>query len=101
MGGRRKGERGERCTRCFELRLRAAAEHAKANNFDHFATTLTASPHKNVELINQIGARYENYLPTDFRPLFKKSVELSKKLGLYRQNYCGCRFSRLTSSRTV
>ena len=83
-------EGGARCARCFELRLRATAEYAKAHGFDYFASSLTISPHKDIALINKIGTQFEKYLPTDFRAGFQKSIELSKKLGIYRQNYCGC-----------
>jgi predicted adenine nucleotide alpha hydrolase (AANH) superfamily ATPase len=90
-------EGGKRCEKCFELRLKATAETAKRHGFELFATTLTTSPHKNAELINKIGgdiaAEYGiKYLPTDFKQNggFNRSVQLSKELGIYRQNYCGC-----------
>jgi len=81
------------CEQCFETRLRATAEFADARGFDYFATSLTTSPHKDAELINQIGAKVSGkYLPTDFKKNdgFNRSVALSKQLGLYRQRYCGC-----------
>ena len=80
------------CKQCFEMRLKATADL----NFDYFATTLTTSPHKDAKLINQIGAQYKGYVPTDFKKNngFARSVILSKQLGLYRQNYCGCERSR-------
>jgi len=81
------------CQRCFETRLRVSAEYTKMFGFDFFATSLTTSPHKDADLINKIGAMIAgNYLPTDFKKNdgFNRSVELSKQLGLYRQNFCGC-----------
>lgn len=93
-------EGGGRCAICFEMRLTETALRAKEGSFDIFATTLTVSPHKNAELINAIGKRvgeeYDiEFLPSNFKKAdgYKKSVELSKRFGLYRQNYCGCRFS--------
>lgn len=95
----------ESCTQCFETRLRATAEYAKEFGFDIFATTLTTSPHKPAELINQIGEKVAaeygvKYLPTNFKKNngFTRSVMLSKQLGLYRQNYCGC--TRSLSKKT-
>lgn len=89
-------EGGVRCEKCFELRLSKAAEIAKKGGFDYFATTLTVSPHKNAVLINEIGGRYQNYLPSDFkkREGYKRSIILSKEYELYRQDYCGCIFSK-------
>ena len=94
-------ERGKRCEVCFELRLREAAEYCKKLGADHFATTLTLSPLKNAEKINEIGEKIAaeygvSYLPSDFKKKngFKRSIELSREYGLYRQNYCGCPFSR-------
>ena len=89
-------EGGARCEKCFELRLSKAAEIAKKGGFDYFATTLTVSPHKNAVLINEIGGRYQNYLPSDFkkREGYKRSIILSKEYELYRQGYCGCNFSK-------
>jgi len=93
-------EGGKRCNICFALRLDKVAFLAKENGFDLFATTLTVSPHKNAKLINEIGENISKkhkieYLPTDFKKKdgFKKSIELSKKYDLYRQNYCGCKYS--------
>ena len=90
-------EGGARCTGCFELRLSETAKRAKSDGFDYFATTLSVSPHKNAELLNEIGNRlaleYKTfYLNSDFkkRDGYKRSVELSKQYGLYRQSYCGC-----------
>ncbi len=94
-------ERGERCAICFDLRLRKTAEEAKKLGYDFFATTLTLSPLKDTFLINEIGESVSkevgiNYLPTDFKKKngYKMSVELSKEFNLYRQNYCGCIFSK-------
>lgn len=94
-------EGGFRCEKCFSLRLNKTAKYAKENGYDYFATTLTVSPLKNAELINKIGLQIEKevgakYLPTDFKKRggYLKSVELSKEYGLYRQNYCGCEFSK-------
>ncbi|MBR1731442.1 MAG: epoxyqueuosine reductase QueH [Ruminococcus sp.] len=94
-------EGGERCSVCFELRLREAAEYCKKIGADCFATTLTISPLKNADKINSIGERTAEeygvkYLPSDFKKKngYKRSIELSKEYNLYRQNYCGCVFSR-------
>ena len=93
-------ERGSRCTICFNLRLKKTAEMAKLLNYDYFGTTLTVSPYKNAKLINEIGKKYEEeygvkWLYSDFKKEdgYKKSIELSKKYGLYRQDYCGCKYS--------
>ncbi|MDR0951845.1 MAG: epoxyqueuosine reductase QueH [Oscillospiraceae bacterium] len=93
-------EGGARCTRCFELRLEETARLARERGFDWFCTTLTVSPHKDAQRINEIGSRLaERYgvkwLPSDFKKRggYARSIELSKKYGLYRQSYCGCRFS--------
>lgn len=95
------GERSERCDRCFELRLEKSAKYAKENNFDFFTTTLTISPYKNADSLNQIGENLGekylvNFLNSDFKKNngYKKSIELSKKYNLYRQHYCGCIFSK-------
>lgn len=94
-------ERGARCAKCFELRLRETARKAKAEGYDYFATTLTLSPLKDARLINEIGERIAreegvSWLCSDFKKKegFKHSVELSDKYGLYRQDYCGCPFSK-------
>ena len=93
-------EKGKRCLKCIEYRMRRTAETAKMQNFDIFATTLTVSPHKNADYINEIGEKLAwefeiEYFHTNFKKKdgFKRSLELSEKLGLYRQNYCGCRYS--------
>ena len=93
-------EGGERCFKCYELRIKEASEIAKRDGFDYYTTTLSISPHKNAEKLNEIGERYadENtiHLPSDFKKKngFKESVRLSEKYNLYRQNYCGCVFSK-------
>lgn len=94
-------EGGERCKICYDQRLRSAATAAKAHAFDAFATTLTVSPHKNSNIINDIGNRISNelginYVSTDLKKDngFSESVALSKQLGIYRQNYCGCTYSK-------
>jgi predicted adenine nucleotide alpha hydrolase (AANH) superfamily ATPase len=94
-------ERGERCAICFDLRLRKTALKAKELGYDFFATTLTLSPLKDANLINQTGERIAkevgiSYLPSDFKKKngYKMSIELSKKFNLYRQNYWGCIFSK-------
>ena len=93
-------EGGERCHRCYKFRLKKAAELAKEYGCDFFSTTLTVSPYKNADVINSIGSNLEleykvQYLYSDFKKRngYLQSIELSKKYGLYRQNYCGCIFS--------
>ncbi len=94
-------EGGARCTRCFELRLDFAARECKRLGCGFFSTTLTVSPHKDAQRINAIGeALAEKYgvkwLPGDFkkRDGYRRSIELSHEFGLYRQNYCGCLYSK-------
>ena len=94
-------EGGARCAVCFRLRLERTAREAKARGFDYFATTLTVSPLKNAKLINTIGFAVAEevgvkYLPSDFKKRggYLHSVKLSEKYGLYRQDYCGCAFSK-------
>ena len=94
-------EGGERCFACFRLRLERAAKYAKENDFDFFTTTLTISPLKNAAKLNEIGEAAGKkfgvrHLPSDFKKKngYKRSVELSKIYGLYRQDYCGCVFSK-------
>lgn len=94
-------EGGERCFACFRLRLERAAEYAGKNGFDYFTTTLTISPLKNAAKLNEIGEdvaeRFNvRHLPSDFKKKngYKRSVELSKTYELYRQDYCGCVFSK-------
>ena len=94
-------ERGKRCYQCYALRLEKTAQMAKENGYPYFATTLTLSPYKNAEWLNEIGenlqGRYEvNYLFTDFKKKggYHRSIELSNEYTLYRQDFCGCKFSR-------
>ena len=94
-------EGGERCFRCYELRLRKTCETAKAGGFDYFTTTLTISPLKNSVRLNEIGLKLSEeydmpYLLSDFKKKegYKRSIELSHEYNLYRQNYCGCVYSR-------
>lgn len=94
-------EGGARCFRCYELRLGKTAELAKEKNFDYFTTTLTISPLKDAAKLNEIGERLAQgygvrWLPSDFKKRggYQRSIELSKEYGLYRQNYCGCVFSK-------
>lgn len=93
-------ERGERCRRCYEFRLKKAFDYAKKNNFDYFCTTLSISPFKDAEKINVIGKELEKeagpkWLVSDFKKKggFKRSLEISSEYGLYRQDYCGCIYS--------
>ena len=90
-----------RCERCFRLRLTKTAEYAADNGFDYFTTTLTISPLKNAHLLNALGEEIGKktgiaFLPSDFKKKegYKRSIELSKEYDLYRQNYCGCIFSK-------
>ena len=100
-GLEKEKEGGFRCEKCFNLRLENTAKKCKELGFDYFATTLTLSPLKNAELINKIGEKVSEqvgvkYLPSDFKKGegYKRSIELSKEFDLYRQNYCGCEFSK-------
>lgn len=93
-------EGGARCKECFVLRLEETARLAKENGFDYFTTTLSVSPHKNAALLNEIGKKLESkygvrFLFADFKKKegYKRSIQLSKEYDLYRQEYCGCRFS--------
>lgn len=94
-------EGGARCLKCYEMRLRKTAEYAKANNFELITTTLTISPHKKAEGINQIGQKIcaefgIQYYASDFKKNdgYKKSCEISTENGFYRQDYCGCVYSQ-------
>ena len=96
-----EAEGGKRCEKCFYLRLRKTAEKCKELGLNYFATTLTVSPLKNATLINKIGKQIEQelgvkYLVTDFKKDngYLRSITLSKENDLYRQNYCGCEFSK-------
>ena len=94
-------EGGKRCAICYQMRLENAASVAQSNGFKHFTTTLTVSPHKKATVINQIGREIQKkysltFYEADFKKHdgFKKSCELSKAYGFYRQNYCGCVYSQ-------
>lgn len=93
-------ERGERCRLCYGLRLEKTAEYAFLNGFDFFTTTLSISPHKSADMINEIGSSLEKdgtkWLFSDFKKNegYKRSIELSALYNLYRQNYCGCEYSK-------
>lgn len=99
-------EGGERCFVCYRLRLERAARYAAENGFDYFCSTLSVSPLKNCEKLNGIGETLSEiysvkHLPSDFKKKngYKRSIELSREYGLYRQNYCGCVFSRRETER--
>lgn len=94
-------EGGERCFACYELRQREAAVYAKEHGYDFFTTTLSISPHKNAQKLNEIGLRLQEeynirYLVSDFKKKggYQESIRLSKEYDLYRQNYCGCIYSK-------
>lgn len=99
-------EKGARCKVCFSMRLEKAAQYAREHGFDCFTTTLSISPHKDATLLNELGekigkANGVSYLCSDFKKKngYKRSSELSAEYGLYRQDYCGCIFSRLESEK--
>jgi len=101
IGLENEPERGKRCLKCYELRLRKSFIYAKENNFDYITTTLTLSPLKNSKVINEIGNKLEKeynfkYLYSDFKKKdgYKRSIVLSHEYNLYRQDYCGCKFSK-------
>lgn len=94
-------ERGSRCTKCFKLRLEYTVNKAKELGFNYFGTTLSVSPYKNSTLLNEIGKELSDkydipYLYSDFKKKegYKRSIELSKVYNLYRQDYCGCKYSK-------
>lgn len=94
-------EKGKRCKVCYELRMEKTASLASSNNYDYFSTTLSVSPYKNVTWINEIGEKIEHtynvkWLYSDFkkRDGYKQSILLSQKYNLYRQDYCGCIYSK-------
>ena len=94
-------EGGERCKTCFEMRLKKTAEYAKENGFDAFTTTLTVSPYKNTKVINGLGKEIQEknnikFLECNFKKQdgYRDSIELSRQKNLYRQDYCGCSFSK-------
>ncbi len=99
-------EGGERCFRCYRLRLEETAKMAKEGGFDFFTTTLSISPHKNAQVLNEIGAELASqygvpYLFSDFKKKngYRRSCTLSAEYGLYRQNYCGCVYSKLEAQK--
>ncbi|MBR6228382.1 MAG: epoxyqueuosine reductase QueH [Eubacterium sp.] len=98
-------ERGRRCEKCFRLRLEETAKAAKRENFDYFCTTLSISPHKDADLLMRIGEELGEeygipYLPSDFKKRggYQRSIELSREYSLYRQDFCGCIFSKKRKS---
>lgn len=99
-------ERGKRCYKCYELRLKETAQVAEDNHFSYFTTTLSLSPYKNSNWINEIGQKLDtkytsHYLYSDFKKKnrYKRSIELSKEYNLYRQDYCGCIYSKQERER--
>lgn len=101
-------EGGERCKKCYRLRLTETAKRAKNGGFDYFCTTLSISPYKNAEALNAIGGELADeygvkYLYSDLKKKggYARSIELSKEYGLYRQNYCGCAFSKAEAEARV
>ena len=105
IGYENEKENGARCPICYRLRMEKTAKVAKENNYDYFGTTLTVSPHKPSKIINEIGLDLQkefdiSYLVSDFKKEdgYKRSIELSKEYGLYRQDYCGCLYSRRTNN---
>lgn len=95
-------EGGARCKDCYRLRLEKTAEYAKRDGFDYFTTTLSVSPYKNAQALNEIGSELSEkygvkYLLSDFKKGdgYKRSCQLSREFNLYRQNYCGCIFSKM------
>ncbi|MBR6222315.1 MAG: epoxyqueuosine reductase QueH [Lachnospiraceae bacterium] len=100
-GLEKEPEKGARCYKCYELRLKKTALKAKELGFDYFCSTLSISPYKNADWLNEIGSRLGNeigiaYLVNDFKKNngYRRSCELSEEYGLYRQNYCGCIYSK-------
>ncbi len=105
-GLEKEPEGGERCYECYKLRLFKTAEYAKKEGYNYFTTTLSISPYKNAEWLNALGKEAEekfriNYLYADFKKKngYKRSIELSKIYNLYRQDYCGCAFSKAEKKR--
>ena len=107
-GLEKEKEGGQRCFNCYELRLRETAILAKEQGFDYFTTTLSISPYKNAKKLNEIGFKLSQeynieYLFSDFKKKngYKRSIELSEQYNLYRQDYCGCVFSKLEREATL
>lgn len=100
LGLEQEPEKGKRCDKCFELRLEKTAEFAKSRGIENFTTSIVISPHKNFQKLSEIGQKIAqdkdlNFLAVDFKKKdgFLKTNKISRELGLYRQNYCGCKFS--------
>lgn len=100
IGLENEPERGKRCDKCFELRLKKTAEFAKSRGIEKFTTSIVISPHKNFQKLSEIGEKIAqdeglNFLAIDFKKKdgFLKTNKISRELELYRQNYCGCKFS--------
>lgn len=101
-------ECGKRCSVCYALRLKKATEFAKQNGYEYITTTLTISPLKDAQRLNEIGGALSQkigvkFLPSDFKKKggYLRSIELSREYGLYRQNYCGCEFSKHSSPNEI
>lgn len=99
-------EGSSRCFKCYRLRLEKSVKYAKENGFDFVTTTLSISPHKSAEKLNEIGEELANdyginYLLSDFKKKngYKRSCELSQIFNLYRQNYCGCKYSKIFAEK--
>ena len=99
-------EGGSRCKLCYEMRIRKTGEYAKENGFDYFTTSLTVSRYKNSQTLNEIGEKVAKqigvkYLFSDFKKEngYQHSIELSRKYNLYRQNYCGCKYSKIAREK--
>lgn len=107
-GLEKEKEGGIRCHACYRLRLKKTAEYAKEQGFDRFTTTLSVSPHKNADVINSTGLVLEKeigipFLVADFKKRggFQRSIKVSKQYGLYRQNYCGCVYSKNARVKSI
>ena len=101
-GLEKEKEGGKRCFKCYRMRMEMTAKKAKENKYDFFGTTLTVSPYKNSQVLNQIGEELQEeydikYLYSDFKKNngYKRSIELSHEYNLYRQDYCGCIYSKM------
>ena len=99
-------EGGSRCKLCYNMRIKKTGEYAKEHNFDYFTTSLTVSRYKNSKVLNEIGENVAKqigvkYLFSDFKKEngYQRSIELSKKYNLYRQNYCGCKYSKIAREK--
>jgi predicted adenine nucleotide alpha hydrolase (AANH) superfamily ATPase len=101
LGNENEPERGKRCYLCYEIRLKKTAQVARENGYPYFCTTLSLSPYKNAEWLNEIGERLGKeydvaFLPSDFKKKggYHRSIELSNEYDLYRQDFCGCKYSK-------